>query len=139
MRPLLLHRLRRVFGSIAILAMLLNALMPTLSWGKVAPANANSTWTEVCSGKGSRWVQLDDSGTLQARSGSQLSTAAALPHGDCDYCLTHAASYGLPPSSAWPTPEAMPVRLALSPLAHRPLHTHRSWSSPAVRAPPVKA
>jgi hypothetical protein len=135
-------RHRRVISSwIAILAILLNALMPTVSMalessrGQSVPSS--SDWIEVCSVQGSTWVRLDSHGSLIEQTDRKPVGAPASAHdGHCPYCLTHAASFGLPPVPVWVLPvwprtaDLLPQRtpLALPPVA---------WLAPAARAPPT--
>ena len=60
------HRHRSLSTWIAILAILLNALMPTLSVALERPRapSGNSGWIEVCSTQGTFWVRLAPDGQL---------------------------------------------------------------------------
>ena len=131
---------RRLFSWIAILAILLNALMPVVSQAvdssrgkRVTGINA---WIEVCSSQGTTWVRLASDGSLIEQTSHKPVDAPALSHGEhCLYCLTHAASFGLLPLLAWGLPvwsrttELLPrsVLLPQIPVA---------WLAPAARAPP---
>jgi len=140
----MLARPRRALSSwIAILAVLLNALMPTVS---VALENArspltarSSNWTEVCSTQGTIWVRLAADGSLIEQTSQRPADAPASLHVEhCPYCLTHAASFGLPPAPAWAVP-VWPRTARLLPhsalLAQPPV----AWLAPAARAPPPHA
>lgn len=134
-------RPRRTLSNwIAILAILLNALMPTVSVAlesaRGKPVASLGDWIEVCSTQGSTWVRLDSYGRLLEQTERKPVDAPASAHVEhCPYCLTHAASFGLPPTPVWVlpvwprTPDLLPQRapLALTPIA---------WLAPAARAPP---
>ena len=135
---------KRQFSTwLAILAILLNALMPTVSLA-FDTANAVSTtaqgeWVEICSASGSTWLLLDADGQLLAQSDQRPAGALASSHeGHCPYCLTHAASFGLAPTSGtqavvWPV---LADRLA-QPAA--PRRKQQTRLTPAARAPPHSA
>jgi hypothetical protein len=134
-------RLKRVVSSwIAILAILLNALMPTISVAfesnSVKPSSSTNDWIEVCTVQGSTWVRLAPDGTLLEQTQRKPAEAPSSAHGEhCPYCLTHAASFALPPVPplifpVWPLPtDFLPGCEAVAPTAV-------AWLAPAARAPP---
>jgi hypothetical protein len=132
---------RVVFSWIAILAILLNALMPTVS---VALENSrgkavggNGDWTEVCSVQGSTWIRLAADGSLLEQTDRKPTGAPASAHGEhCPYCLTHAASFALPPAPALVLPVWMP-RADILPQNEPQARTPVAWLAPAARAPPA--
>jgi len=132
---------KRLFSTwMAILAIVLNALLPTLSLafdtGRTEPTPAGGNWIEICSVSGSSWVLLDADGQLLARSDQQPEGVLAGAHvGHCPYCLTHAASFGLPPA---PDTGLFTWSGMRHHLAHPgvPFQTHLVWLTPAARAPP---
>jgi len=119
---------KRLTGWIAALAILLASLAPSLSH---ALASAGGTsWIEICSTEGSRWVPAGAGGSEPA----PASAAHVLDH--CPYCSIHAPALGLPPANV---PAQLPSRLAHEvPLAFlaapRTLH---AWVSAQPRAPPL--
>jgi hypothetical protein len=129
---------RKLLSSLAALAVLLNAWMPTLSQAMAVPSPGGG-WTEVCSAQGQRWIRVDEQGHVTAESDQRPDGApAAGLHAACAYCLVHAASFGLPPTAtglglladvSW-SPVRMPRAAPLK--AGR-----RTWTTPAVRAPPA--
>lgn len=132
---------RRWLIRLALLAMLFNAWAPTVSWAVAGLRSSagTSAWTEVCSGAGTRWVQLDDEGRVVAQTTQRPADAPATLHGGaCDLCVVHAGSFGLLPglTSAF---TLAPLRAADAPRVApaRPLPSRMAWSSPAVRAPPA--
>jgi len=137
MNLLNLLRLRRVFSSMAILVLLLSSVMPMLSWATTARAGADSSWIEICSAQGSRWVQMDARGHVKAQTAQAPVAASATMHsGLCDDCLTHAAFHAAPPALAWAMPRPAPSLAAAWAVACPPAGAIRTWTSPAVRAPP---
>ena len=122
---LMLNRSRHTLSSwIAVFAVLLNALAPAVSVSLSEARNpaAGGNWVEVCSTRGSIWVRFGDD-----------STDSTPEH--CPYCLTHAASFGLPPTPLW----VVPVWLqGIIPLPFLVLpHALTAWVLPAARAPPL--
>jgi hypothetical protein len=136
------QRKRSLFGWIAILAILLNALAPAVSQalehsrGRGADG---SDWIEVCSTLGTSWVRLAPDGRLLEQTDQRPAKAPTATHeGYCLYCVTHAASFGLPPGPDATAP-VWPQTFDLSPpralLTRRPV----AWMAPAARAPPFAA
>lgn len=128
---------------IAIWAMVLNALVPTLSLAldtsRAEPTPVAGHWIEVCSVSGSLWVLLDADGQWLAQSSQRPEGTQTSAHdGHCPYCLTHAASFGLPPASiSGLTP--WPGLLDRSSQAGAPVPQQLVWLTPGARAPPQTA
>jgi len=135
---------RRVITSwIAILAILLNALMPTVSMAMESSRGksiaSSNDWIEVCTTQGSIWVHLDSLGRLIEQSDKKPADAPASLHAEhCPYCLTHAASFGLPPQSVMVLAVWPPVA-DLLPQVDLQVHKRLVWLMPAARAPPTPA
>jgi hypothetical protein len=121
---------RMRFVWLALFAVLLNALAPTVS--HALAASRPTIPLDVCSVDG----------------GASFAAAAALlvqdqhpgmgPEGDCGYCLTHAGTHGLPP------PAHMPL-LLLHGTEPRPFLFHHAprplavWIAAVPRGPPAFA
>lgn len=126
----------------AIWAVVLNALLPTVSLA-FEPANkprhsAGADWVEICTSRGSSWVQLSLDGKVLAQTTQRPDGAPAATHdGHCPYCLTHAASFGLLPTPAMVLP-VWPLEADLAPQREPHITGMWGWRGPAVRAPPVK-
>lgn len=121
MRSLRAHRF--VATWVAVLAVLMAALAPALSHAM------GSSWVEICTVQGSKWVQVDEGGD----NGAPTSTH---PFEHCPYCTLHVPVLGIPP-----VPVTLPLLLAPTdefPLAFlaapRTLH---AWVSAQPRAPPL--
>jgi hypothetical protein len=133
------HRL--VSTWVAILAILLNALVPTVSLAFDPARNqgqqGGSEWIEICTTQGSSWVQLGPDGQIKAQTTQRPDGAPAATHnGHCLYCLTHAASFGLLPAPAMVQPVVRSVA-DLVPALELPVHIRLVWLIPAARAPPI--
>lgn len=128
MRSTLRRLFRRVFLRLAFLAVLLNALAPSVS--HALAAMRPSIPVDVCSEHG----------------GPELAVAAALLNqdqdhhaggllDDCGYCFVHAGSHGLPPPAlaTLPVLPAPPQGPYLFYHAPQPLPV---WSAAAPRGPP---
>ncbi len=132
---------RSLFRWIAIVAILLNALMPSVSqalaWQAHSSSAGQARWTELCGAQGSTWVLLDAQGQVLAQSAQRPADAPAAGHGEhCPYCLTHAGSFALPAV----TPPVWPASASPAELAGREAGAPRPqvlWLAPAARAPPA--
>lgn len=123
---------RRFAAWIACFAILLVALAPSISQAVAnAKQESGSGWAEICSVAGIRFVQVDDDGAADGKSGGK---AMQMEH--CAFCSTHAGSVGLPPASP-----VLPLLVA-SGTAIFPALYYRSpaplfiWSAAQSRAPP---
>jgi len=120
------HLHRRLTAWIALMAMLLGTLAPTIS--HALARTGDGIWVQVCTPEGSRWVHVGDDAPSDP-------TAPLQPLEHCPYCSVHAPALGMPPA---------PCTLALDapPLAERPMAwwqaptTAHAWSSAQPRAPP---
>jgi hypothetical protein len=117
----------RLISTIAALAILLAALAPALSHALASAAG--TSWVEICTAQGSKWIQAGDDGSERAPT-----SAHVLDH--CPYCSLHAPGLGLPPAEFR---AHLPLRLGDAvPLAFlsapRTLH---AWVSAQPRAPPL--
>jgi hypothetical protein len=135
-----MQRKRTLFSWIAILAILLNALMPAVSQAleHARVRNGSSAeWIEVCSTQGTNWVRLAADGSLIEQTSQKPADAPAATHeGHCLYCVTHAGSFGLLPDQFEAVP-AWPVTFDLSPPRALIARSPRAWMAPAARAPPA--
>ena len=134
------HTTRRTWSSwIAILAILLNALMPVVSQAlPTGEIRADSTWSELCASDGSRWIRTDAQGhVLEQVTVKPANAPEGLPHfTKCQYCLTHSASFALPPPTpAWAGLIGGSGTFIPSDGSSLPA-LQVSWAIPAVRAPP---
>lgn len=128
----------RLFNGLAILAMLMNALAPSLSQAQATAAGSTSGWMEICSTQGSRWVKVNESGDVVAESTARPDDAPPSVHqGACGYCLTHAGSFALLPPAVGCQPQAAAHSGALAVAPQATIAPPaRAWAVPAVRAPP---
>ena len=78
---------------IALLAMLLAALAPTLS--HAMRAGGADAWVEVCTALGAKWVDAD---ALAPSDDPAPASAGSMEH--CPYCVLQAHATGLPPAFA---------------------------------------
>lgn len=139
-RPTLL-RFRRWFVSLAILAVLANALAPAVSQARQsgrADGASDNGWVEICSATGSKWLRLDPAGQILEETTTRPADAPAATHGAaCGYCLPHAGSFALPmaePALCCGDPAAACDWSSVATLGeHRPTPV---WSWPALRGPP---
>lgn len=123
-----LRRRHHLASWIALAAILLLSLAPTLvrAWHQGSPSP--SSLIEVCSAQGTRWVTVSpDDGDKQ-------------PAGDhaaqhCPWCAHHATTLGLPPAAfdmSWPSESAHALPAAF---LHAPRTLH-AWRGTQPRAPP---
>jgi hypothetical protein len=135
----LLLRHRRWFVSLAILAVLMNALAPGLSQAMQPSATGSAaSWLEVCSAAGSKWIKQDAAGQVLEQTSKRPAGAPDSAHGAaCGYCLPHAGSFALLDTAP---PSARPAALGAStceaaPAVPAPVGAP-AWTRPALRAPP---
>lgn len=127
-------QIRRLHAWIACLAILFNALAPSL-------AHAVATFAGDGGGTGARME-------ICSMNGYQPTTATAdpmhapdgAPHAQaaqhCPFCATHAGHFALPPSPvSAPLPDPGPA--ARPPLFHRAPHPLFAWIAANPRAPPA--
>ncbi|MCC7714799.1 DUF2946 domain-containing protein [Janthinobacterium lividum] len=124
---------RRFAAWIACFAILLAALAPSISQAVAnAKQESGSGWAEICSVAGIRFVQVDNDGAADEKSGGK---AMQMEH--CAFCSTHTGSVGLPPAST-----VLPLLVA-SGTAIFPALYYQSpsplfiWSTAQSRAPPA--
>jgi hypothetical protein len=117
----------RLTSWIAVLAILLSSLAPSLSHALASGAGSN--WVEICTTQGSKWIAAGEDGTERAPA-----SAHVLDH--CPYCSLHAPTLGLPPVASL---VHLPLRLAHEvPRAFLPApRTQHAWVSAQPRAPPL--
>jgi hypothetical protein len=135
-------RRRTLFAWIALLAITLAALMPTVSRALARGAASPVSWTEICTASGVQWVNLDRSaiaeGAQSAVPGEPGGNPPAHnPLDHCPFCLLAAdrlgpapdaaARYFVPGDPVAPAIGLLPVFRSLAPLAARargpPLNT----------------
>jgi hypothetical protein len=129
-----MNKATRQFAAwIACLAILLAALAPSISHALAAAKGSDFSWMEICSTTGAKFVKVTDS---QNPVKSSTPAEKAMHSEHCPFCLTHAGSFGLPPTAAFAfpvvsVPPAFPSLFYQSP---RPLFI---WAAAQSRAPPV--
>ncbi len=122
-------KLHRLWARIALFAVLLAALAPTISHAVAASSDAKTPWVQVCDGMNVKWVQVD-------AEGKPISPSQAASHFDhCPFCLNHGGEIGvlqnsLPLFALRIERESFPDRFYQSP---RPLFI---WATAQPRAPP---
>lgn len=93
MNPL---RTRRLFAWMALLAITLAALAPTVSRALMPASGTAAAWVEVCSASGMQWVSLQTGDTT-----SQRPEGSGAPGGStldaCSYCVLAAERLAPPP------------------------------------------
>ncbi|WP_127803500.1 DUF2946 domain-containing protein [Hydrogenophaga sp. NH-16] len=125
-------RLRRRFAAwLALVAMLLGALAPTIAQARMGGSD-RADWLEICTTTGMVWVQ-PDTGELAQKIDGQPAGSDASPH--CPWCTLHGGASGLPPVEA--------VAMLPAPLAEQPSAFYRApltdtvWATARSRAPPL--
>lgn len=141
-RPMFLARWqRRLTAWIALCAVLLGALAPTLAQAALAAQDkAPGHWVQVCNASGVSWVRVETAPAGQVVDASEAATQVDLGHRSdgalhCPWCTLQGDAAGLPPADlAW-QPEA-------TARAEPPARAQRALRAPDVgpaqpRAPPV--
>ena len=134
-------RNRTLFSWLAMVAILLNSLAPAVTHALTQSSGgsgAQLAWLEVCSAQGSTWIRVGSDGGVLEQTRDKPADApggTASPH--CPYCVTHAASFAMPPSPA----AAFVLQAFTLELADRPGVSDvasLNWLTPAARAPPFQ-
>jgi hypothetical protein len=131
---------RRISAWLACLAILLNALAPTISHAMAKAQGDDTPWAQICSTNGARLIPLDlgslsaDTSTSSRQDGEPQQSSMAMDH--CAYCLTHAGSFAVFTDTPLPAFSTMvsqdyPARFYQSP------HRLFVWATASPRAPPV--
>ncbi len=111
---------------IACLAILLNALAPSLSHALMTPGGS-SNMMEICSAAGTRWIVADQADDAPAQS--------PLQHPEhCPFCITHADLLDLPGAASFAVTGGHDLFPALFYRSPSPLF---SWSAAKPRGPPL--
>ena len=123
---------RQIAAWLAMWAMVLGALAPTVAQAMVAAAEKGQ-WIEVCSASGMVWLKADGS-DVQVETAPDQSQSMADMGKHCPWCGFHAPAAGLPPavaSAPWLGPVVQPVpELSLVALSDQSFHSGQA------RAPP---
>ena len=124
----------------ACLAILLNALSPSLSYAFASlHANANGAAVEICSASGAVYTQADLASAFKGTSAAKSTTDSVLHHIEhCPFCMNHAGSVGLPPPSASPL-AAVTGHDAYPALFYQAPQAQFAWLSAIPRGPPALA
>lgn len=122
---------RRFIAWVALLALVLGALAPTVTQAMVA-GGERADWLEVCSVSGMVWVKADTGELAQ-----QPPDGSAAGQQHCPWCTLHGGAVGLPASQALPE---LPPRLTdLPPAFYRAPLSATVWAPAQSRAPPFFA
>lgn len=126
-----MHRIRArrpLFARIAVLAILLASLLPTLS--HALNLGQQVSWIEVCGAQGNKWVPA---GAATEEPGD---TSVSAPLAHCPGCVSQHDAPGLPPSAAQNF--ALLVLDQAPPASQPPLPpAQRVWPAAHSRAPPL--
>lgn len=121
---------RRFTAWVALLALVLGALAPTVTQAMVA-GGERADWLEVCSVSGMVWVKADTGELAQ----QPPDGSSAGQH--CPWCTLHGGVAGLPAAQALPE---LPPRLTdLPPAFYRSPLSATVWAPAQSRAPPFAA
>jgi Protein of unknown function (DUF2946) len=127
--PLLrLHR--RITAWLAMLALVMGALAPTVTQAMVA-GDESADWLEICSVSGMAWVKVD-TGEVRDRQSDGGAPMGAGQH--CAWCTLHGGTAGLPAVSVV---TALPARLTdLPPAFYLAPMAASVWMPALSRGPP---
>jgi hypothetical protein len=129
---------RRWMAWVAVWAILLGALAPTLSHAMRAWQHAPVTWVEVCSTTGAKLVAVSLDKGVAGKADPQSRLPGSNHAGEhCPFCLMHADDVAVLPS-----PPAPVLTMAFSTEALPSLFLHAprtlfAWAPPQARAPPA--
>lgn len=126
---------RRLTAWVALFALVLGALAPTVTQAMVA-AGDRGDWLQVCSVSGMVWVKADTGEVSQQQpDGSAPADSATSQH--CAWCTLHGGAAGLPVVQMQPD---LPTRLTgLPPAFFLAPSVASIWAPAQSRAPPFAA
>ena len=124
---------RRFTTWLALLAMVLGALAPTVAQAMVASSD-RAAWVEVCSASGMVWVKADTGESADAGHDGRMPMSDATQH--CPWCSLHGAAADLPVVMVT---DLMPRQTDLPPAFLRAVTRPGVWAPPQARAPPLSA
>lgn len=124
--------MHRCAAWIACFAILLASLAPSISHAVAAAQGTPNAWIEICTVDGSKLMMVDADQNPQA----PTPTEKAIHFEHCPFCLSHAGSFGLPPTADFlmPVVSGDHVLPSLFYQASRPLF---AWAVAQPRAPPA--
>jgi hypothetical protein len=125
---------RRMTAWIAIFAILLAALAPSISQAVNVARGSSANWIEICTASGFKLAKI--SGTQDP--GSQTPGHDGTHFKRCPFCCPHAGSAGLPPSVNLALPSADGA-LSLPSLFYQSPQPLFTWAAAQSRAPPRRS
>jgi hypothetical protein len=131
---MLSHTLFRRTCFIALVAMLMMVLAPTMS-KVVASERANAGLVEVCTAEGMKWVTV--SGAIQPDADHKKGPVPAHDHdGDCPYCSLQTTKFLTTTTLSFAT---TPLVSLIPPLFYQAPKPLFAWAHSRSRAPPLSA
>lgn len=123
--------MQRIATWIALCAILMASLAPSISHAVAAAQGIPNGWTEICTVEGAKLVKIDD---LKSKRPAPADKASHFEH--CPFCLHHGVSLGMPPNVDFVMPliEGTNMLPSLFYQASRPLF---AWTTAHPRAPPM--
>lgn len=127
---------RRFISWLAALAIVLNALMPTVSHAMAAAQQEAAPWLEVCTVYGIKYLSQSAQDQQNADPAPERSDMQNMQH--CPYCTVHAASVVVLHDTGPPVLQPLTQYRVAALFLHspRPLFV---WASSNPRAPPAQA
>jgi Protein of unknown function (DUF2946) len=123
---------RRITAWLAMLALVLGALAPTVAQAMVV-GGERADWLEICSVSGMAWVKVDTGEVRDQQPDGGAPAGAASQH--CAWCTLHGGVSGLPTVSPVPVMAArltdLPPAFYLAPMAAS------VWMPALSRGPPL--
>lgn len=130
---------KSTFAQIACLAILLNAIAPTLSHAFAADQTEQTSWMQVCTVAGIKLIPLsinDPPTESSTQPSSSNNMVMSMEH--CAYCFNHAGTWALLTSTE--TKISIPdLSYQLPPLFYHSPRPLFAWASSNPRAPPALA
>lgn len=125
---------RRLTAWVALFALVLGALAPTVTQAMVA-AGDRGDWLEVCSVSGMAWIKADTGEVSKQQPDGSAPGNGVSPH--CPWCTLHGGAAGLPTAAVQPD---LSARLTdLPPAFYRAPLATSIWAPAHSRAPPFAA
>ncbi len=125
---------RRITTWVALLALVLGALAPTLTQAKVAGGD-RADWLQICSVSGMVWVKADTGEVRDQLPDGDVPASDVSKH--CPWCKLHGGAAGLPVAHS--SLDLHPRLTDLPPAFYRAPLAATVWATAQSRAPPLAA
>ena len=123
--------MHRLSARIALFAILLAALAPSISHAIASAKGVPNGWMEVCTVEGAKLVQVD-----AGKPAAPAPVEKSLHFEHCPFCIGHAVALGIPSTNHIELPVAAGTSV-VPVLFYQASHPLFAWTAAQPRAPPA--